>query len=89
MSAKDIQLLGAGASFPVELYEAWSSAFENYRSRFISINLRYVGLGSMEGKRRLLGENGTGLAYAASELALTAVEKQAHPTVRMFPTAAG
>ena len=40
-----LQLIGVGASLPVEVYEAWAPAFENYRSQFVNLNNEYFAIG--------------------------------------------
>ena len=42
---KDMELIGVGASLPVEVYEAWAPAFENYRNEFVSLNNEYFAIG--------------------------------------------
>ena len=41
-----MQLIGVGASLPVEVYEAWAPAFENYRSQFVNLNNEYFAIGT-------------------------------------------
>lgn len=43
---KDMDLVGLGASLPVEVYEAWAPAFENYRSQFVSLDNEYYARGN-------------------------------------------
>ena len=45
LAQKDMELMGVGASLPVEVYEAWAPAFENYRSQFVSLNNEYFAIG--------------------------------------------
>ena len=42
---KDMELMGVGASLPVEVYEAWAPAFENYRNQFVSLDNEYYAIG--------------------------------------------
>ena len=40
-----LELVGIGASLPVEVYEAWAPAFESYRSEFVDLDNEYFAMG--------------------------------------------
>ncbi len=50
-------LFGAGASLPTEVYEAWFSAFENYRQTHIHLDTEYFATGSGKALRNAVEEN--------------------------------
>ena len=41
-----LELVGIGASLPVEVYEAWAPAFESYRSEFVDLDNEYFAMGT-------------------------------------------
>ena len=50
----DVTLLGAGASFPAEVYSSWSLFFAALRASFLDVNIVYESVGSGAGKERIL-----------------------------------
>ena len=54
VNCADVTLLGAGASFPGEVYNSWSLFFAALRASFLDVNIVYESVGSGAGKERIL-----------------------------------
>ncbi|KAK7492270.1 hypothetical protein BaRGS_00016567 [Batillaria attramentaria] len=84
-----VQLNGAGASFPYDVYSAWMPAYKAYRASYLTINMKYESIGSGGGKARIKGDTGPPVAYAGSDSLLKEEEYDLHPDLQMFPSIAG
>ncbi|XP_067652446.1 atrial natriuretic peptide receptor 1-like [Haliotis asinina] len=84
-----VQLNGAGASFPADVYRAWLPAYKSYRSRFTEVAMKYESIGSGGGKARIKGETGPEVHYAGSDSLLSEEDYAKHPDLQMFPSMAG
>ena len=84
-----VSLLGAGASFPSQVYFSWIPAFRNHRAAHAILDMRYDAVGSSAGKRRIKEEEGPPVDYAGSDSLLDDQDYVDHPDLRMFPTLAG
>ncbi|XP_050398521.1 speract receptor [Patella vulgata] len=83
----EIQLRGAGASFPDPVYKSWIPSYKAYRQQHISLNLNYDPVGSGTGKKRIIAN--VDIEYAGSDSRLSASDSQQDPDLVMFPTMAG
>lgn len=89
-SLDTIRLNGVGASFPADVYESWSSAFENDRQNFVKLDHEYYGVGSGLGKDVITGEvEWSPVTYVASDSLLTEADYEANPLLQMVPIMAG
>ena len=83
-----VQLRGAGASFPNEVYQAWIPAYKAYRQARVDLNMSYEPVGSGKGKARIV-ENAGDIEYAGSDSVLKDSERRGKNDLVMFPTMAG
>lgn len=44
-----VEINGAGASFPFDVYSAWLPAYKAHRSRWIDLSMKYLSVGSGAG----------------------------------------
>ena len=86
--AARVNLRGAGASFPNEVYQAWIPAYRASRQAHVSLNMSYESVGSGSGKARIV-ENAGDIEYAGSDSLLKDSERQGKTDLVMFPTMAG
>lgn len=84
-----LALLGAGASFPANVYKTWIPAYKIFRKPFVSLDLKYDTKSSGVGKARIKGEKLPYVHFAGSDSLLTEEESNAYPDLKMFPTMAG
>ncbi|XP_071084367.1 phosphate-binding protein PstS-like [Haliotis cracherodii] len=84
-----VELNGAGASFPADVYRAWLPAYKSYRSRFSAVEMKYEIIGSGGGKERIKGTTGPEVDYAGSDSLLSEEDYANHPDLQMFPAMAG
>jgi len=84
-----INLNGAGASFPNEVYQAWMTYYTTTRLNYVSLHMSYDAVGSGTGKRRITGQEGPRIDYGGSDSLLSEDVKEEFPDIRMFPTMAG
>lgn len=82
-----VQVRGAGASFPYNVYKSWILSYKASQHGHGSLNMQYEITGSTEGKRRIIANEN--IEYAASDKPLTDEELESHPDLFMFPTMAG
>ncbi|PVD35118.1 hypothetical protein C0Q70_06399 [Pomacea canaliculata] len=73
-----VEINGAGASFPFDVYSAWLPAYKAHRSRWIDLSMKY-----------LSGETGPAVAYAGSESVLNDTDYMEYPDLQMFPAIGG
>ncbi|XP_041377068.1 receptor-type guanylate cyclase gcy-12-like [Gigantopelta aegis] len=84
-----VNISGAGASFPLNVYTSWMPGFETYRHRFKDVDITYESIGSGGGKARIKNETGPPVDYAGSDSPLSDEDYQKYPDLEMFPTMAG
>ena len=53
---RNVELRGAGASFPRDVYDAWILSYKSERSKFVDLDMTYEGVGSGNGRARILGK---------------------------------
>jgi phosphate ABC transporter phosphate-binding protein len=80
--ARDMNLNGAGATFPAPLYQKW---FESFQQRYPKVHIAYRAVGS-EGGLRLLAENKAD--FAATDVPLSD-EKMSKTPLQHFATVIG
>jgi len=81
-----IQLLGAGATVPADVFIASMAAYRSLRSPFVDARLSYNVQGSGFGKRAIAART---VSYAATESLLSYAEYDENPDLQMFPALAG
>ncbi|KAL8601110.1 hypothetical protein ACOMHN_040811 [Nucella lapillus] len=84
-----VEVNGAGASFPFDVYSAWIPAYKAHRRQFRHVEMKYESIGSGGGKARIKGTTGPPVAYAGSDSLLNEEEYRAHPDLQMMPSMAG
>ncbi|XP_076449130.1 uncharacterized protein LOC143285617 [Babylonia areolata] len=84
-----VEVNGAGASFPVDVYSAWIPAYKAHRRPFRQVEMKYDSVGSGDGKARIKGVKGPPVTYAGSDSLLKEEEYQAYPDLQMLPSMAG
>ncbi|XP_041376768.1 atrial natriuretic peptide receptor 1-like [Gigantopelta aegis] len=89
LSDETIEVKGAGASFPLDVYTSWIPAYETYRRRFQDVHISYSSIGSGKGKARIKGELQPRVDYAGSDSLLSDRDYRDSPDLQMFPTMAG
>ncbi|XP_070194179.1 atrial natriuretic peptide receptor 1-like [Littorina saxatilis] len=82
-----VELNGAGASFPYDVYSAWMPAYKAHRRSFRTITMKYESIGSGGGKARIKVR--PHVAYAGSDSLLKEEEYKAYPDLQMLPSIAG
>ena len=83
-------LLGTGASFPVEVYDAWRPTYEYYREHWVKLRMDYKDDNSERGKAAIKSDpSGNAIQYGASDALLTPVEYEQYPDLQMIPIVAG
>ncbi|XP_067651132.1 atrial natriuretic peptide receptor 2-like [Haliotis asinina] len=84
-----VQLRGAGASFPEQVYKSWTASYKLYRQqRATDVNATYLSVGSGSGRKRIISNDGN-LEFAGSDSLMSAEERKQAPDIVMFPTLAG
>ncbi|XP_071091629.1 atrial natriuretic peptide receptor 2-like [Haliotis cracherodii] len=84
-----VQLRGAGASFPEQVYKSWTQSYKVFRQQQSrDINATYLSIGSGSGRKRIIKNDGT-LEFAGSDSIMSETEKKQAPDLVMFPTLAG
>jgi len=81
-----IQLTGAGATVPSNVFVAWMAAYRALRSPFVDVRLSYHARGSGFGKREMAASS---VSYAATESLLADDDYDKNPDLQMFPVLAG
>lgn len=86
-----VRLMGIGASFPAEVYESWTAAFENDRRGYVQLDNKFYGVGSGIGKDQITGEVEEPLlvSYVASDSLLEERDYESNPNLQMIPVMAG
>ncbi len=84
-----VQLNGAGASFPEDVYKAWLPAYKASRASFTTVYMKYESIGSGGGKDRIKGITEPRVEYAGSDSLLEEEEYVQFPDLQMFPSMAG
>jgi len=79
-------LIGAGATFPANVYIAWMAAYRSLRQPFVEVRLSYNARGSGFGKRAIVTRS---VHYAGSDSLLSDAEYEQNPDLQMFPALAG
>src|SRR6202023_659630 len=78
------RLQGAGATFPEPLYNKW---FKNFSENHTGIQVTYEGIGSGNGKKRVIDDN---VDFGASDAAMTPEEmSKVAKGVVLLPMTAG
>ncbi|KAK7498996.1 hypothetical protein BaRGS_00009805 [Batillaria attramentaria] len=83
-----VNLRGAGASFPNEVYQTWIPSYRAYRQAHVQLNMTYEKAGSGSGKARIKANAGD-IEYAGSDSLLSAEDREKYKDLVMFPTMAG
>src|SRR5215470_9983981 len=84
VQAQNVQINGAGATFPFPIYSKW---FSDYNKLHPEIQINYQSIGSGAGIRQLTNQT---VFFGASDAAMTPEQLQAAPgKVLHFPTVLG
>ena len=87
-----VNMRGAGASFPSEVYKSWMPMYKSSRQTFVNLYMDYQAIGSGGGKKLIKGEaaeKADPIEYAGSDSLLKEAEYVAYPDLQMLPTMAG
>lgn len=89
-----IELRGAGADFPTEVYNSWMAVYRAQRMRFADVRMKYDSRGSGFGIKAITGQLGEELTgsrvdYAATTSVLSDQVYEKQPDLQMFPSVAG
>ena len=85
-----VTLLGAGATFPQNVYMVWMAAYQSKRSQFASVQMRYDGRGSGYGKQAIKSQlQGIHVEYAGSDAPLLESDYLNFTDLVNFPSLAG
>ncbi|CAH1793096.1 unnamed protein product [Owenia fusiformis] len=87
-----VNLRGAGASFPSEVYAAYMPIYKSTRSAFVTLNMTYDVVGSGNGQKRIkkTGHDSTlDVEYAGSDGLLGEDDYLSYPDLQMLPVLAG
>ncbi|NTU48052.1 MAG: phosphate ABC transporter substrate-binding protein PstS, partial [Syntrophobacteraceae bacterium] len=81
---RDVEIIGAGATFPYPLYKNWIQVYQNAHAK---VGVSYEAVGSGEGVRRFLKQE---VDFGASDAAMSDEEMaQVDRGVRLIPATAG
>lgn len=84
-----VHVVGAGATFPRNVYQVWMSAYAEVRREYLDVSLTYSAKGSGVGQERIKGALEPAVDFAGSDSVLTEQEYIEHPDLQMFPVMAG
>ncbi|KAL5021662.1 hypothetical protein ScPMuIL_000817 [Solemya velum] len=84
-----IELYGAGATFPNDVYQAWITAYRAYRAEHVNLDMKYEGVGSGDGIARITGRKEPSTHYAGSEYLLKEEDYLNNRDLKMLPSMAG
>jgi ABC-type phosphate transport system substrate-binding protein len=90
-TSNGVRLMGVGASFPAEVYQSWTAAFENDRRDYIKLDHKYYEVGSGVGKELIVSEgiNVSSVTYVATDSLLQEDDYAFNPNLQMIPVMAG
>jgi len=80
-----VELIGAGATVPADVYVAWMAAYRSSRDQFVDVHLDYLARGSVFGKRAIVSRS---VSYAGSDSILSDADYEKNPDLQMFPAIA-
>jgi len=80
-----VEVIGAGATAPVQVYVPWMAAYRSSRQQFVDVRLSYNARGSGFGKRAIVSRT---VNYAGSDSLLSDSDYQKNQDLQMFPTIA-
>ena len=80
-----VELIGAGATAPANVYNPWMAAYRSTRSQFVDVRPDYRARGSGFGKRAIVSRS---VSYAGSDSLLSDADYKSNPDLQMFPAIA-
>lgn len=89
-----IQLNGAGADFPTEVYQTWMAVYRATRMHFVDVRMKYDSRGSGFGIKAITGQlsdelGNTKVDYAATTSVLSDQVYETYPDLQLLPSVAG